>query len=283
MSKTNDIGLIFSYVYDKISKIHLHNITQTLSSIKIQLELILGQMDDVTQNLTYSNLEYLFEWAKACQQSLKINLFQNQEEAGLMNEINQILLEIFQCFHNAIDKNYMIPLSTICITNEFGNIITQEDNFIEIMGNSTLLNFTHFIDVYATPNFQLGPDNIDNIQTTFYKLNYGALEKVFTQENTLSQILKNVAQQREYFFQRYQLNVTIGNFEFTKYDEQNQLFFYHPLYALNEEKIKKLLIVQFVTLNYLPSIQLDEYIQSAKFADNIKKFYQKLTKTLQDE
>ncbi|CAD8121762.1 unnamed protein product [Paramecium sonneborni] len=283
MSKANDIGLIFSYVYDKISKMHLHNITQTLSSIKIQLELIQGQMDDVTQNLTYSNLEYLFEWAKACQQSMKINFFQNQEEARLMHEINQILLEIFQYFHNAIDKNFMVPQSTICITNELGNIITQEDNFIEIMGNSSFVNFAQFIDVFAIPNFKLGSDNIDNVQTTFYKLNYGVLEKFFTQENTLSQILKNVAQQREHFFQRFQLNVTIGNFEFSKQDEQNQFFFYHPLYALNEEKIKKLLIVQFVALNFLPSIQLDEYVQSVKFIDTIKKFYQKLINTQQDE
>ncbi|CAD8107866.1 unnamed protein product [Paramecium primaurelia] len=283
MSTANDIGLIFSYVYDKISKIHLHNVTQSLSSIKIQLELILGQMDEVTQNLTYSNLEYLFDWAKACQQSMKINFFQNQEEARLMHEINQILLEIFQYFHNAIDKNFMIPQSTICIANELGNIITQEDNFMEVMGNSTLVNFAQFIDVYATPNFKLGQENIDNAQATFYKLNYGALERVFTSENTLSQIIKNVAQQREHFFQRFQLNVTIGNFEFTKYDEQNQFFFYHPLYALNEEKIKKLLIVQFVALNYQPSIQLDEFIQSPKFADNIRKFYQKLINTIQDE
>ncbi|CAK58164.1 unnamed protein product (macronuclear) [Paramecium tetraurelia] len=240
-------------------------------------------MDEVTQNLTYSNLRILFDWAKDCQSLLNNNVFYNQDYSELMYKINQNLLELFQQLHNAIDRNFVIPQSTMCITNELGNIITHEDNFFEIMGSSNLVNFAQFIDVYAIPNFTLSSENIDNAQATFYKLNYHALERVFTSDNTLIQIKQNVSQQREQFFQRFQLNISIGNFEFTKYDDQNQFFFYDPLYALNEDNIKKLLIVQFVALNYQQSIQLDEFVQSAKFADCIERFYQKLISAVQDE
>ncbi|CAD8195864.1 unnamed protein product [Paramecium octaurelia] len=283
MSTSSHICLIFSYVYDKISKIHPNNVAESLRSIENNLQLILEQMDEVTENLTYSNLRMLFDYAKGCQQSLNTSFFYNLEYSELMYKINQNLLEIFQLFDTAIDSNFVVPQSTICITNELGNIITHEENFFEVMGHSTEMNFAQLIDVYATPNFNLGQENIDNAQATFYKLNYRALEQVFTSENTIFQIKQNVSQLREQFFQRFQLNITIGNFEFTKYDDQNQFFFYDPLYAMNEEHIKKLLIVQFVALNYQQSTQLDEFVQSAKFADRIEKFYQKLISAVQDE